>query len=130
MERVITKMRADFDQVASARIAGGLWSREDAGEASKAIKAAIDADDRGLIMCWARWLAVLSARDLAEASALPPEPPEYRECRSCAHFGRPGLSDGYCSGREDLAQVYGANHPLRALPADKGVSCARWKGRT
>ncbi|MCO5102190.1 MAG: hypothetical protein M9885_15075 [Burkholderiaceae bacterium] len=45
---------------------------------------------------------------------------EIRSCRRCRHFRRPGLSDGYCVGRDDLPSVYGL---LRALPDDKGLRC-------
>lgn len=46
---------------------------------------------------------------------------EIRSCRRCRHFGRPGLSDGYCTGRDDLPGAYGF---MRALPHDKGATCA------
>lgn len=41
-------------------------------------------------------------------------------CRRCRHFRRPGKSDGYCTGRSDLAHVYGFMHEL---PADGGARC-------
>lgn len=41
-------------------------------------------------------------------------------CRRCVHFARPGMSDGYCSGRDDLPEVYGQMH---SLPADMGAGC-------
>lgn len=41
-------------------------------------------------------------------------------CRRCQHFRRPGLSDGYCTGRDDLPGAYGL---LRTLPDDKGATC-------
>jgi hypothetical protein len=41
-------------------------------------------------------------------------------CRRCAHFRRPGRSDGYCSGRDNLPIVYAF---LRALPDDEGMRC-------
>ncbi len=47
-------------------------------------------------------------------------------CRTCAHFRRPGLSDGYCGGRDDLPHAYTPGHPLRKLPDDGGASCAAW----
>lgn len=46
---------------------------------------------------------------------------EIRSCRRCRRFGRPGLSDGYCTGRDDLPSAYGF---MRALPDDKGATCA------
>lgn len=47
-------------------------------------------------------------------------------CRDCEHFAQPGKSDGYCARRNDLPRAYGANHPLRKLPADDGASCNQW----
>lgn len=44
-------------------------------------------------------------------------------CGRCAHFRRPGRSDGYCTGRDDLPIVYGL---LRALPDDEGMRCPRF----
>lgn len=127
MDRVIEKMRADFAQVAVLRRASGAWSEEDEALAGGAIRAAINADDRGLVYCWATWLAQLSARDLEEGFEVPPPAPVTRGCNTCALRLRPGRSDGYCGGREDLAPAYGPGHPLRVLPADGGVSCARWR---
>jgi hypothetical protein len=49
-----------------------------------------------------------------------------RSCQSCHHFSRPGLSEGYCAGRDDLPHAYGAGHPLRKLPSDSGLSCEAW----
>ncbi len=45
---------------------------------------------------------------------------EIRSCRRCRHFRRPGLSDGYCTGRDDLPSVYGFMHEL---PDDEGMRC-------
>lgn len=50
-----------------------------------------------------------------------------KHCPDCQHFARPGKSDGYCSGRDDLPLAYGENHPLRRLPADRGASCDQWQ---
>ena len=41
-------------------------------------------------------------------------------CRRCRHFRRPGLSDGYCTGRDDLPHAYGFMH---RLPDDGGARC-------
>lgn len=129
MDLVIAKMRADFALVAAARRKSGDWSAEDERDAGLAIRAAIEDGDAETIACWSRWLAGLSARDLAAPAGQLPVPAAARSCRSCRHFVRPGLSDGHCAGREDLARVYGANHPLRVLPDDGGASCARWEER-
>lgn len=48
-------------------------------------------------------------------------------CRTCAHFRRPGLSDGYCCERDDLPPAYTPGHPLRKLPDDGGASCSAWR---
>ena len=48
-------------------------------------------------------------------------------CPDCQHFARPGLSAGYCGGRDDLPLAYGENHPLRQLPANRGASCGAWQ---
>lgn len=47
-------------------------------------------------------------------------------CRTCAHMRRPGLSDGLCSGRQDLPHAFTPGHPLRRLPDDGGRSCPAW----
>lgn len=44
----------------------------------------------------------------------------------CRHFARPGLSAGYCAGRDDLPLAYGTHHPLRKLPTDCGRDCASY----
>ena len=49
-----------------------------------------------------------------------------KTCPACRHFARPSRSEGYCSGRDELP-AYGANHPLRRLPADRGASCEQWQ---
>jgi hypothetical protein len=45
-------------------------------------------------------------------------------CLSCAHLRRPGYySLGYCAAperRDDLPLAYGAGHPLRQIPDDRG----------
>ncbi len=46
-------------------------------------------------------------------------------CRRCKHFRRPGLSDGHCTGRDDLPHVYGFMH---ALPDDGGARCGAFDG--
>lgn len=128
MGLMIDKMRADFALVAATRITGGVWKQGDEAAAGKAIARAIAADDAEAVLTWSRWLAKLALQDLM-ASADPAKPAEVkRSCSECQHMGKPGRSDGYCSGREDLAHVYGKNHPLHVLPADGGASCARFVG--
>lgn len=50
-----------------------------------------------------------------------------QSCRRCAHFRRPGLSGGYCTGRDDLPIVYGFMH---ALPDDDGRACGQFSRNT
>ncbi|MBL8445437.1 MAG: hypothetical protein JNK52_15445 [Zoogloeaceae bacterium] len=47
-------------------------------------------------------------------------------CKTCRHLARPGRADGYCAERTDLPHAYGADHPLRRLPADGGANCPKW----
>lgn len=49
-------------------------------------------------------------------------------CTTCSLCKRPGLSEGYCPVRTDLAPAYGEHHPLRQLPQDRGESCEHWRG--
>lgn len=57
----------------------------------------------------------------------PPRNAPVASCRTCRHLGRPGLSAGYCGGRDDLPPAYTAGHPLRRLPDDGGASCTTWE---
>ena len=63
-----------------------------------------------------------SARQSAQESAQKPA----ASCRTCRHLKRPGLSNGHCSGRDDLPHAYTAEHPLRRLPNDHGASCTSY----
>ncbi len=77
------------------------------------------------------WPAVCAAEVMADnpgavgAEPLRPAPAPAQAartqagCSDCRHLRRPGRSDGLCAGgRDDLMPAYGANHPLRKLPAD------------
>lgn len=57
----------------------------------------------------------------------PPRNAPVTSCRTCRHLGRPGLSAGYCGGRDDLPLAYTAGHPLRSLPDDQGKNCRTWE---
>jgi len=48
-------------------------------------------------------------------------------CITCTNYARPGLSGGYCGGRDDLPRAYGENHPLRRLPDDQCATCKEWR---
>ena len=67
------------------------------------------------------------AKDLGIAIAAPVVG-TVKACRCCQHFASPGKSEGYCGKRNDLPLAYGANHPLRKLPTDRGASCDQWRG--
>lgn len=129
MKAMIDKLRVDFGRVVAARIQAGLWTEDDEAMAGEAIRKAIERSDKDLVLCWARWLAVLSARDLMETPRPDPVTVATHGCDECQHKTTRFSSSGYCGGRADLAPVYGEGHPLRVLPADGGVSCARFKER-
>jgi hypothetical protein len=78
-------------------------------------------------------VAVLPITDMSGNSlaSFYPDLPVHRStpkhCPDCQYFARPGKSDGYCGGRDDLPPAYGVNHPLRKLPDDRGNSCDMFK---
>lgn len=87
---------------------------------AEALAAAL-ADPDGALLCY---------RTIAKDRGIAPAVPvvgTVKACRCCQHIARPGKSEGYCSGRDDLPLAYGVNHPLRRLPADRGASCNQWK---
>lgn len=61
--------------------------------------------------------------DGVEGPAAPVQIEVKQACRTCAHLRRPGLSEGYCGARDDLALAYGPGHPLRRCPDDRGAHC-------
>jgi len=87
---------------------------------SEALAAAL-ADPDGALLCYRT-----IAKDQGIAIAAPVVG-TVKACPDCQHFARPGKSDGYCSGRDDLPLAYGPGHPLRRLPADNGESCAEYR---
>ena len=70
MKALIDKMRADYWIVAEDRKAAGEWSEQDIEDIGAAIKAAIEGGGRDTIVCWALWLADLSASTVAFKSIL------------------------------------------------------------
>lgn len=87
---------------------------------NEALAAAL-ADPDGALLCYR---TIAEKRGIAIAA---PMVGMVKACRCCQHFARPSKSAGYCSGRDDLPLAYGANHPLRRLPDDRGASCNQWK---
>lgn len=61
MQKIVTKMRADFARVAEHRVKTQDWTEADEREIGAAIKAAVDKGDPDMIHSWALWLADLSA---------------------------------------------------------------------
>lgn len=85
---------------------------------------AIKAGMNGQRTFWARE----NGNEVGTRIAAPKKTALGASCARCAHWARPGLSAGYCgAGRSDLATSYGAGHPLRKLPSDKGANCAEFK---
>lgn len=126
MTLMTDKLRADFDLVTATRIASGVWSKGDEALAGKAIALAIKTNDSEALRLWACWLAKLAMQDLMDRVDLAAPVEIARACANCQHLKTPRGSVGGCGGREDLARMYGKNHPLRVLPADGGASCARF----
>lgn len=79
------------------------------------------ADPDGALLCYR---TIAEERGIALAA---PVVGTAKACQYCQHYTRPGMSEGYCGGRDDLPRAYGLNHPLRRLPADRGASCDQWQ---
>lgn len=130
MKGLREKLRADLSLVSAVRIAAGDWAAEDERAAASAIRTALESDDLALVLSWAGWLSSLATRDVFDAAQSVTVGAMGKvtkpACLDCLHFRRPGRSDGACGGRDDLAALYGANHPLRVLPRDGGLSCVRF----
>ena len=108
----------DADQERQEAIDAALADPEAALTCYRAI-----ANERGIVV--ARAVAHQSARQSAQQSV---QQSAARNCSTCRHRKRPGLSAGYCGGgRDDLPPAYGLHHPLRKLPADLGATCASYR---
>ncbi len=116
----------------------GVFADDTDADRAEALDAAL-ADPAGALTCYrgiaaergitveradARQSSAQSARQSVQQSV---QQSAARNCSTCRHRTRPGLSAGYCSGRDDLAGAYGAHHPLRQLPADQGATCASYQ---
>lgn len=112
----LNRMRADWDAVFPHLDSLG-WSAEDLDALRQQAAADMASGELVVVNAWAKWLS--DTRRLLAG----------RACINCAHRTHPGKSDGYCgSGRGDLPYAYTSGHPLRRLPADKGVSCPHFRG--
>jgi hypothetical protein len=115
-----------------------VYAGDTDADRAEALDAAL-ADPAGALTCYrgiaaergitvvradARQSSAQSARQSVQQSV---QQSAARNCSTCRHRKRPGLSAGYCGGgRGDLAGAYGLHHPLRKLPADQGASCASY----
>lgn len=97
-----------------------IYASDTDDDRAEALDAAL-ADPDGALLCY-RTIASDRGIDIAA-----PVVGTVKACQCCEHYTRPGKSDGYCGGRDDLPLAYGVNHPLRRLPADRGASCIQWK---
>ena len=67
-----------------------------------------------------------SGTEERSAPTLAPRSAPAASCHTCRRLKRPGLSAGYCSGRDDLKPAYGPGHPLQRMPDDQGATCSTW----
>ena len=110
--------KAETDEITA--LVQAIYANDTEDDRDEALAAAL-ADPDGALLCYR---TIASDRGIALAA---PVVGTVKACRCCQHFARPGKSEGYCSGRDDLPLAYGANHPLRRLPADGGKSCEAWQ---
>ena len=97
-----------------------VYANDTDDDRAEALVAAL-ADPDGALLCYR---TIAKDRGIAIAA---PVVGTVTACQCCQHYTRPGKSDGYCGGRDDLAPAYGVNHPLRRLPVNRGASCDDWK---
>lgn len=109
--------KSEADEITA--LVQAIYANDTESDRAEALAVAL-ADPDGALLCYRT-----IAKDQGIAVAAPVAS-TVKACRDCQHFARPGKSDGYCGGRDDLPLAYGANHPLRRLPADGGASCSQW----
>lgn len=110
--------KAEADEITA--LVRAVFADDTDDDRAEALAAAM-ADPDGALLCY---------RTIAKDQGIALDAPvvgTVRACQCCQHFARPGKSEGYCGGRDDLPLAYGVNHPLRRLPADRGASCNEWK---
>ena len=110
--------KAEANEITS--LVQAIYANDTDDDRAEALAAAL-ADPDGALLCYR---TIAKDRGVAIAA---PVVGTVKACRCCQYFARPGKSEGYCSGRDDLPLTYGVNHPLRRLPADRGASCTQWK---
>lgn len=134
-ERTDTRTATVIERDELLALIQAIYATDTDADRAEAIDAAL-ADPAGALRCYrsianergivvARAVAHQSAQQSAQKSA---QKSAARNCSTCRHRKRPGLSAGYCGGgRDDLPPAYGLHHPLRKLPDDQGASCASYK---
>lgn len=110
--------KAEADEIMA--LVRAIFANDTDDDRAEAMAAALD-DPNGALLCYR---TIAKDRGIAIAA---PVAGRAKACRCCQHFARPSKSEGYCGGRDDLPLAYGANHPLRCLPADGGASCNQWR---
>jgi hypothetical protein len=88
---------------------------------SRAVEAGLYAEEERTVFAAMFRCDADEARQLLEAARW-----RIGQCDRCRHRASPGLSDGYCSAREDLPPVYGLMH---SLPANGGADCGQFELR-
>jgi len=97
-----------------------IYANDTDDDRAEALAAAL-ADPDAALLCYR---TIAGDRGIALAA---PAVGAVKACRCCQYYAHPGKSEGYCSVRDDLPHAYGANHPLRRLPADCGATCDAWQ---
>jgi len=110
--------KAEAEEIMALVLA--IYANDTDDDRAEALVAAL-ADPDGALLCYR---TIASDRGIAIAA---PVVGTVMACQCCQHYTRPGKSDGYCGGRDDLAPAYGVNHPLRRLPVNRGASCDHWE---
>lgn len=137
-ERVSTRAATAREHAELLALVSAIYAADADADRQEAIDAAL-ADPEGALTCYraiaaergitveradARQSSAQSARQSVQQSV---QQSAARNCSTCRHRKRPGLSAGYCGGgRDDLPPAYGLHHPLRKLPDDQGASCASY----
>lgn len=128
LERVITRTADLIEREELRALIAAVYAGDTDQDRQEATEAAL-ADPGGALACY-RAIAAERGIEVRTAQVTGPvtKQTDVVGCRSCRHRKRPGLSAGYCGGdRVDLHGAYGANHPLRQLPADQGATCASYQ---
>lgn len=122
-ERVSTRAATAREHAELLALISAIYAADTDQDRAEAVGAAL-ADPEGALTCYR---AIAAERGIVVAlpvTTMPTTSTMTTGCKTCRHLKRPGLSAGYCSGRDGLPRAYGNDHPLRRLPDDMGASCA------